>query len=52
MQTDVLDELLYVDDMAWDTSTERNVLEAMNQVSQACENYGLKISTTKIEVVY
>ena len=45
VQTDVLDELLYADDTAKNASTERKMQEAMNRVSQACDNYDLKIST-------
>ena len=52
VQTDVLDELLYANDMAKNASTEEKMQNAMDRVSQACENYDLKISTKKTEVVY
>ena len=39
VQTGVLDELLYADDMA------KNVFMHVDRVSQDCNNYDLKIST-------
>ena len=48
VQTDVLDDLL----LAKNASTKRKMQESMGRVSQACDNFDLKISTTKIEVVY
>ena len=51
VQTDVLDELLYADDMAKNAKTEKKMQEAMDRVSQACDNYDLTISTNKTEVV-
>ena len=47
----MLEELLYADDTAKNTSTERKMQEAMDRISQACDNYDLKISTKKTEVV-
>ena len=41
----MLEELLYADDTAKNTSTERKMQEAMDRISQACDNYDLKIST-------
>ena len=52
VQTDVLDELLYGNDMAKIASAESKIQEAMDRVLQACDNYYLKISTSKTEVVY
>ena len=52
VQTDVLDELLYVDDMDKNASTEAKMQRAMDQVSQSCDNYDLTISTKKTEVVH
>ena len=37
VQTDVLDELLYADDMDKNASTEAKMQRAMDQVSQSCE---------------
>ena len=36
VQTDVLDELLYADDMDKNASTEAKMQRAMDQVSQSC----------------
>ena len=47
----MLDELLYADDMANNAKTEKKMQEAMDRVSQACDNYDLTISTKTIEVV-
>ena len=37
VQTDVLDELLYADDMDKNASTEAKMQRAMDQVSQSCD---------------
>ena len=47
VQTDVLDELLYADDMDKYASSEAKMQRAMDQVSQSCGNYELKISTKR-----
>ena len=47
MQTDVLDELLYEDDMDKNASSEANMQGAMDQVSQSGDNYDLTISTKR-----
>ena len=47
VQTDVLDELLYADDMDKNASTEAKMQRAMDQVSQSCDNYDLTISTKR-----
>ena len=47
VQTDVLDELLYADDMDKNASSEAKIQRAMVQVSQSCDNYDLTISTKK-----
>ena len=52
VQTDVLDELLYTDDMAKNASTKKRMQEALDRVSQACDNYDQKLSTKTTEVVY
>ena len=39
VQTDVLDELLYADDMDKNASSEAKMQRAMDQVSQSCDNY-------------
>ena len=52
VQSDVLDELLYADDMDKNANTEAKMQRAMDQVSQSCDNYDLTISTKKTEVVH
>ena len=52
MQTDVLDKLIYADDMAENAKTETKMQGVMDLVSQACDNYNLTISTKDTEVVY
>ena len=52
VKTDVLDELLYADDMDKNANTEAKMQRAMDQVSQSCDNYDLTISTKKTEVVH
>ena len=47
VQTGVLDELLYADDMDKNASSEAKMQRAMDQVSQSCDNYDLTISTKK-----
>ena len=47
MQTDVLDELPYADDMDKNASSEAKMQRAMDQVSQLCDNYDLTVSTKK-----
>ena len=51
VQIDVLDELLYADDMDKNASSEAKIQRAMDQVSQLCENYDLAISPKKTDVV-
>ena len=52
VQTDKLDELLYADDMDKNANSETKMQRAMDQVSQACDNYDLTISTKKTEVIF
>ena len=52
MQTDVLDKILYSDDVAKLAKTEKKMQEAMDRVSAARDNYDLTISKIKTEVVY
>ena len=51
-QTDVLNELFNTDGMALNAKTETKMQEAMDQVSQACDNYDLTVRLRKIEIVY
>ena len=52
MQTDVQDQLLYADDLAENTKSGTKLPEAMDQMSKACDNVQLTISTKKTEVVH
>ena len=49
---DVLDELLYVDDMGKNASSGAKMQRARDQVSQSCDNGDLTISTTNTEFVH
>ena len=52
MQTEVLDEFLFADDMAKDAPTEEKMQKGVDQVSASCDSYDLTISIKKTEVVY
>ena len=47
VQTDMLDELLYADDMNKNASSKAKLQRAMDQVSQSCDNYDFTISTKR-----
>ena len=44
VQTDVLDEFLYADDMDKNASSEAKMKRAMDQVTQTCDIYDLTLS--------
>ena len=50
MQTEVLDEFLFADDMAKGAPTEEKMQNGVDQVS--CDSYDLTISIQKSELVY
>ena len=52
VQTEVLDEFLFADDMAKGAPTEEKKQKGVDQVSYSCDDYGLTISIKKTEVVY
>ena len=52
VQTEVLDELLFADDMAKGAPTEEKMQKGVDQVSDSCDSYDLTISLKKTEVVY
>ena len=52
VQTDVLDHLLYADDLAQNTKSETKMQGAVDRMSKACDNFHLTISTKKTEVVH
>ena len=52
VQTEVLDEFLFADDMAKDSPTEEKMQKGVDQVSDSCDSYDLTISIKKTKVVY
>ena len=52
MQTEVLDEFLFADEMAEGAPTEEKMQKGVDQVSDSCDSYDLTISIKKTEVVY
>ena len=46
VQTDVLDKLLYADDLAENAKTETKMQGSVDRMSQTCANFHLAISTT------
>ena len=52
VQTEVLDEFLFADDMAKGAPTEEKMQKGVAQVSDSCDSYDLKFSIKKTEVVY
>ena len=52
MQTDVVDKLLYADDLAENARSEEKMQGTDDRMSKACDNFQLTISTKKTEVVH
>ena len=52
VQTEVLDEFLFADDMAKGAPTEETMQKGEDQVSDSCDSYDLTISIRNTEVVY
>ena len=52
MQTEVLDEFLFADDMAKGAPTEEKMQKGVDQVFDSCDSYDLTISIKKTEVVH
>ena len=52
VQTEVLDEFLFADDMAKGAPTEEKMQKGVDQASDSCDSYDLTISIKKTEVVY
>ena len=48
VQTEVLDEFLFADDMAKSTPTEKKMQKCVDQVSDSCDSYDLTISIKKL----
>ena len=52
VQTDVVDKLLYVDDLTEKAKSEEKMHGPVDRMSKACNNFQLTISTKKTEVVH
>ena len=52
MQSDVLDKLLYAEDLAVNAKLEAKLQRALDCMSQECHNFDLTISTKKTEIVH
>ena len=52
VQTDVVDKLLDADDLAENAKSEEKTQGAVDNMSKACDNFQLTISTKKTEVVH
>ena len=52
VQTEVLDEFLFADDMAKGAPTEEKMQKGVDQVSDSCDSYDLTVSIKKTEIVY
>ena len=52
VQTEVLDEFLFADDMSKGAPTEEKMQKGVDQVGYSCDSYDLTISIKKTEVVY
>ena len=52
VQTEMLDDFLFADDMAKGAPTEEKMQKGVDQVSDSCDSYDLTISIKKTEVVY
>ena len=52
MQTEVLDEFVFADDMVKGAPTEEKMQKYVDQVSGSCDRYDLTIRVKKTEVVY
>ena len=52
VQTEVLDEFLFADDMAKCAPTEEKMQKGVDQVSDSCDSYDLTVSIKKTKVVY
>ena len=48
VQTDVVDKLLYADDLAENAKSEEKMQGAVDRMSKACDNFQLTISTKRL----
>ena len=52
LQTDVVDKLLYADELSENAKSEGKMQGAVDRMSKPCDNFQLTISTKKTEVVH
>ena len=52
VQTEVLDEFLFADELAKGAPTEEKMQKGVDQISDSCDSYDLTISIKKTKVVY
>ena len=48
VQTDVVDKLLYADDLAENAKSEEKMQRAVDRMPKACDNFQLTISTKRL----
>ena len=48
----IINDFLFADDCALNTTSESSMQQTVNQFSSACDNFGLTISTKKTEVLH
>ena len=52
VQSDTINDLLFADDAALNATSEANMQHSVDKFSDACDNFGLTISTKKTEVMH
>ena len=52
VMTDTINDLLFADDCALNAATETSMQQTVDKFSDACNNFGLTISTKKTEVMH
>lgn len=52
VQSDSINDLIFADDYALNATSEANMQHIIDKLSDACDNFGLTISTKKTEVMH
>ena len=52
VQRDTINDFLFADDCAINATSEANMQHSVDKFSEACDNFGLTISTKKTEVMH
>ena len=52
VKTDIINKFLFTADCALNATTKANIQNSVDKFSMACDNFGLTISTKKIEVMH